>query len=39
MRKPYFPKEERWVLDKIDFSSGAWRRQNLIFNIAIGYPF
>jgi outer membrane protein assembly factor BamA len=39
MRKPYYPEDERWVLDQIDFKSGDWRRQNLIFNIAIGYPF
>lgn len=39
IRKPYLPDGDRWVLDKIDFGSGAWRKENLIFNLAIGYPF
>ncbi|MFV8339183.1 BamA/TamA family outer membrane protein [Flavobacterium sp. LB3P21] len=39
LRKPYLPDGDRWVLDKIDFGSGAWRKENLIFNLAIGYPF
>lgn len=39
IRKPYLPINDRWVLDKIDFNSSDWRRENLILNIAIGYPF
>jgi len=39
LRKPYLPDGERWVTDKIEFASGPWRRENLIFNLAIGYPF
>lgn len=39
LRKPYLPKNERWVQDEIDFGSSDWRQQNLILNIAIGYPF
>jgi outer membrane protein assembly factor BamA len=39
LRKPFLPEGDRWVLDEIKFGSGAWRRQNLIFNIGIGYPF
>lgn len=39
LRKPYLPKGERWVIDQIDFGSKAWRRDNLVFNLAIGYPF
>ncbi|RCH56562.1 hypothetical protein DJ568_01500 [Mucilaginibacter hurinus] len=39
IRKPWLPDGQRWVLDKIDFGSSAWRRENLVFNIAIGYPF
>jgi outer membrane protein assembly factor BamA len=39
LRKPYLPNGQKWVFDKIDFSSRAWRRENLILNIAIGYPF
>ncbi len=39
LRKPWLPENDRWVLDEIDFGSGPWRRDNLILNIAIGYPF
>ncbi|MFV8341874.1 BamA/TamA family outer membrane protein [Flavobacterium sp. XS2P39] len=39
IRKPYLPDGERWVLDKISFGSGTWRKENLVFNLAIGYPF
>lgn len=39
LRKPYLPEGERWVIKDIDFGSGAWRKDNLILNIAIGYPF
>ncbi|WP_290840405.1 BamA/TamA family outer membrane protein [Flavobacterium sp.] len=39
LRKPYLPEGDRWVLDQIDFGSGAWRKENLVFNLAIGYPF
>lgn len=39
LRKPYLPDGERWVIRDIDFRSKEWRKENLIFNIAIGYPF
>lgn len=39
LRKPWLPEGERWVLNDIDFSSPEWRRENLVFNLAIGYPF
>ena len=39
LRKPYLPQGQRWVIDDIDFGSGSWRKENLILNIAIGYPF
>lgn len=39
LRIPYLPEGERWVTDDIDFGSGSWRKENLILNIAIGYPF
>jgi outer membrane protein assembly factor BamA len=29
----------KWVINDIDFSKPGWRSDNLIFNIAIGYPF
>ncbi|WP_333821227.1 translocation and assembly module lipoprotein TamL [Ohtaekwangia sp.] len=30
---------EGWVTRDIDFTSSDWRGKNLVFNIAIGYPF
>ena len=39
LRKPYRDENNRWVFDEIDFTSKAWRRENLVLNIAIGYPF
>lgn len=39
LRKPWFAPGDRWTFDEIDFGSSEWRRRNLIFNIAIGYPF
>jgi outer membrane protein insertion porin family len=39
LRVPYLPEGERWVFDSIDFGDKSWRQQNIIFNLAIGYPF
>ena len=39
IRKPYLPDGSRWVMDKISFGNSAWRNENLVFNLAIGYPF
>lgn len=39
LRKPYLPDGEQWVGDDIRFGSGKWRGDNLVLNIAIGYPF
>ncbi|RYE17827.1 MAG: hypothetical protein EOP51_23215 [Sphingobacteriales bacterium] len=39
IRKPWLPDGDRWVLNKIDFGSAGWRKENLVFNLAIGYPF
>lgn len=39
LRKPYYTDGERWVLNKIRVDEGSWRQENLILNIAIGYPF
>jgi outer membrane protein assembly factor BamA len=39
LRKPYRPDGERWVADEIDFANKAWRKENIIYNLAIGYPF
>jgi outer membrane protein insertion porin family len=39
IRKPYLFDGNRWVIDKISFGNNAWRNENLVFNLAIGYPF
>lgn len=39
LRKPWFEDGERWVINQMDFGSAAWRRENLVFQLAIGYPF
>ncbi len=39
LRKPWLEENNRWVTDEIDFGSSAWRKDNLILNVAIGYPF
>jgi outer membrane protein insertion porin family len=37
-RRPY-PKGKEWIFRDIRFSDQTWRRQNIIYNIGIGYPF
>ncbi|MBE9602413.1 BamA/TamA family outer membrane protein [Pedobacter sp. MC2016-24] len=39
IRKPYNEEGKRWVFDQIDFGSSGWRKENLVYNIGIGYPF
>lgn len=39
LRKPWLPDGQQWVINQIDFASSEWRKNNLILNIAIGYPF
>ncbi len=39
VRKPYLPDNQRWVFNEINFRDSAWRRENLVLNIAVGYPF
>jgi outer membrane protein insertion porin family len=39
IRKPWLPEGQRWVLNDVKFGSGQWRSDNLVFNLAIGYPF
>jgi len=39
IRKPWLAGGNRWVFNQIDFGSKQWRSENLILNIAIGYPF
>lgn len=35
LRKPYLPEGNRWVLDQISFGDSGWRKENLVFNLAI----
>jgi outer membrane protein assembly factor BamA len=39
LRIPYRTQGDRWVVDKFAPFQGAWLRENLILNVAIGYPF
>lgn len=39
LRKPWLPENNRWVINDINFGSSEWRKENVIFNLAIGYPF
>ncbi|MFY7910227.1 MAG: BamA/TamA family outer membrane protein [Emticicia sp.] len=37
--KPWLPEGERWVIRDIKPFEKTWRKQNLILNIAVDYPF
>jgi outer membrane protein assembly factor BamA len=39
IRQPWREPKERWVINQVDWGNSQWRRENLIFNLAIGYPF
>lgn len=39
LRKPYLPQGERWVFEDISFGQKGWRQRNLVYNLALGYPF
>lgn len=39
IRKPWLAQDDRWVIKDIQFGNSEWRKDNLIFNLAIGYPF
>ncbi|MFD2200613.1 BamA/TamA family outer membrane protein [Shivajiella indica] len=38
IRKPWLPEDQRW-LDSFQLGSRDWRRENMVLNFAIGYPF
>ncbi len=38
LRKPWYTPPPT-ALQEINFKSAMWRRQNIVFNLAIGYPF
>ncbi len=37
--KPWLSEDHRWVINRIKPGDGLWRSDNLILNVAIGYPF
>ena len=37
--KPWLPEGERWTFKKIKFGDPDWRKENLIWNFALGFPF
>lgn len=39
VRKPWLTKGNRMVFDQIDFGNRTWRKENVVFNLGIGYPF
>ncbi|MFT3946028.1 MAG: BamA/TamA family outer membrane protein [Agriterribacter sp.] len=39
LRKPWLAEADRWVIDEVAFGDKTWRKDNLVFNIGIGYPF
>jgi len=38
-RKPWLAEGQRWVLNAMEPQLSSWRKENLVLNIAIGYPF
>nr|MBS0037966.1 BamA/TamA family outer membrane protein [Saprospiraceae bacterium] len=38
LRKPWLEEGNRWV-DNFSIGKKEWRRENIVYNIAIGYPF
>lgn len=39
IRKPWLEDNHRWVFNQIMLGNKGWRKENLILNVAIGYPF
>ncbi len=39
LRKPWLPQGQRWTFNEPGFMNGTWIGDNLLTNIAIGYPF
>jgi outer membrane protein insertion porin family len=37
LRKPW--EDNPWVINQINFGNQQWRRENIVYNLAIGYPF
>lgn len=39
IRKPYEQPGNRWVIDEVALGRSSWRTENLVVNLALGYPF
>lgn len=39
LRKPWLPDGERWVIGDVKLGDPDWRKENLLLNFAVGYPF
>ncbi len=39
IRKPVEDTGFQWTFDQLNFASASWRSQNIVFHLAIGYPF
>jgi outer membrane protein insertion porin family len=39
IRKPYNPRGSRWTFNDLEFGNPTWRQENLVYNLALGYPF
>ncbi|MEX2589450.1 MAG: BamA/TamA family outer membrane protein, partial [Chitinophagales bacterium] len=39
LRKPFLPEGQEWINDFPETGFKDWRKKNLVWNIAIGYPF
>ncbi len=39
IRKPWLAQGERWRFHDLSYAIPEWRKENLFFNLAIGYPF
>jgi outer membrane protein insertion porin family len=39
VRIPWLPQGDRWTFSTIDFSDPEWRKEFLVWNLAVGYPF
>ncbi len=39
LRKPWLPRGSEWVIDQISLGNSSWRKENIVLNVGIGYPF
>jgi outer membrane protein insertion porin family len=39
LRIPYLPEGHQWVIKQVALGSSEWRKNNLVYNFGIGYPF